>query len=177
MAVQRFFGLWNDNERKIEVERQGSGHYSVSLDGEQHDVDAVRFETGNWSLIIDGQSYDVELEQTGPAGEGKYNVLTRGHVFALSIQDERRIRMAQTAKRHKVRGPQLVRSPMPGKVVKVLVAAGDEVAEDQPVIVIEAMKMENELFAPTRAKVAKIYVEEGQAVDANAELLELSEIV
>lgn len=175
MARQRFIGTdAAAAQRKIEVVGlDGEGRYQVTVDDVPHEVDARRFEHGNWSVIIDGQSYDVELEPQGSPQDGRYNALVRGQVFTIGVVDERRLRMEQTTKKLKVAGPKKLPAPMPGKVVKLLVKEGDEVVEDQPLLIIEAMKMENDIFAPAKGKIVKIFVEPGQAVEANAPLLEL----
>jgi biotin carboxyl carrier protein len=70
-------------------------------------------------------------------------------------------------------GPQRIAAPMPGKIVRVLVRAGDAVHARQPLIVVEAMKMENELRAPRDGTVAEIHVKEGVSVDADAPLIDI----
>jgi biotin carboxyl carrier protein len=82
-----------------------------------------------------------------------------------------RSKVAAGVTRPQATGPQAVRSPMPGKVVKVLVAPGDSVKSGAPVVVVEAMKMENELRSPRDGKVREVKVQEGQAVEANQMLV------
>jgi biotin carboxyl carrier protein len=172
MAGQRFIGSYRDSTSEIDLEPLGNGRYVVTVGGKSHQVDARRFQGGNWSLIIDGQSFDIELEvATRSEIEGGYNCLVRGRVVQLTVQDERRIRMAAGARKLKLEGPQVIQSPMPGKVVKVLVSPGTEVTEGQALVIVEAMKMENELRAPTAGKVSKVFVEAGQTVEANAKLV------
>ncbi|MCC7385332.1 MAG: acetyl-CoA carboxylase biotin carboxyl carrier protein subunit [Deltaproteobacteria bacterium] len=81
--------------------------------------------------------------------------------------------MAAGARKLKVEGPQLITSPMPGKVVKVLVAPGDAITEGQALVIIEAMKMENEIRAPTSGKIARVFTAAGQTVEANAKLISI----
>jgi biotin carboxyl carrier protein len=94
-------------------------------------------------------------------------------VVSLTVQDERKLRMSAGSRKLKVEGPQLLKSPMPGKVVKILAKPGDTVEEGQSLLIIEAMKMENELKAAAPGKVARVFVEEGQAVEANAKLMSI----
>jgi biotin carboxyl carrier protein len=175
MTRQRFVGTFGDKKRDIELESLGDGRYAIALDGKEHVVDARRFAGGNWSVLIDGQSYDVELEVAGESeSDGAYNALIRGRVISpLVVRDERHVRMGATSRKLKVEGPQIVASPMPGKVVKILVEVGQAVSDGQPLIIVEAMKMENELRAPTHGKVARIMVSAGQAVEAHAKLIAL----
>lgn len=172
--THRFIGTFGSQTQEIDVDPLGDGRYEVEMQGVRHSIDARRAAGGNWSLLIDGQSYDIELEVATPSEtEGRYNCLVRGRVVQLTVQDERRIRMAAGARKLKVEGPQLITSPMPGKVVKVLVAPGDAVTEGQALVIIEAMKMENEIRAPTGGKVAKVFTGAGQTVEANAKLISI----
>lgn len=172
--MQRFIGTYGQQSQEIELEPLGEGRYVVTVAGRRHEVDARRFAGGNWSIIIDGQSFDCELEVSSKQEvEGGYNCLLRGRVVSLTVQDERRIRMQAGARKLKVEGPQMIVSPMPGKVVKILVEEGAEVAEGQPLVIVEAMKMENELRAPAAGKIGRIYVQAGQNVESSAKLLAL----
>jgi biotin carboxyl carrier protein len=171
---QLFVASAGEDRRDMVLEARGEGRYAVTMDGKRHEVDARRFEGGTWNLIIDGQSYDVELEVASPhESDGQYNVLVRGSVIRLRVQDERHIRMGLGSGRLEVDGPQIVTSPMPGKIVKVLVAQDEQVGPGQALVLIEAMKMENEIRAPSAGKVSRVFVEAGQAVEAHAKLVSL----
>jgi biotin carboxyl carrier protein len=172
MSGQLFIGTHAGADRDIKVTDLGQGRYEVEIDGETHAVDARRFAGGNWSVIIDGQSYDVELEVAGKnESDGNYNSLVRGRVIQLCVRDERRVRMATSSKKFAFEGLQTVTSPMPGRVVKILVEVGREVTEGQPLIIVEAMKMENELRSPKTGRVSAIMVKEGQGVEGGSKLL------
>jgi biotin carboxyl carrier protein len=169
---QKFIARFGDTEEEIKVARDENQRYLVEIDGVVHHVDAKRFAGGTWSLVIDNQSYDVELEVgSGSESDGRYNTLVRGSIVRLTVIDERRARMGVVSKKFAVEGPQTIHSPMPGKVVKILVAPGQAVEENQPLIIVEAMKMENELRSPKAGKVGNILVTAGQAVEAQAALL------
>jgi len=92
-------------------------------------------------------------------------------VFPVEILDERRLRMRAAGGRFAVEGPQTIVAPMPGKVVKVLVKVGDEVKEGQGLVVVEAMKMENELASPKDGVVKEIHAKENASVESGAKLL------
>lgn len=174
MATHRFIGTSGATTRALDLESHGSGRYTVTVDGTPRDVDARRLAGGNWSVLIDGQSYDIELEVAGATErEGAYNALVRGKVVGLSVQDERRVRMSAGARKVKVEGPQLVKCPMPGKVVKVLVSPDQVVEDGTALLIVEAMKMENEIRSPTAGKVARIFVEAGQTVESHAKLVSI----
>ena len=168
----KFIATFGETEEEIKVKRDKDQRYLVEIDGVIHHVDARRFAGGTWSLVIDNQSYDVELEVASESeSEGRYNTLVRGSIVRLTVIDERRARMGVVSKKFTVEGPQTIHSPMPGKVVKVMVTPGQMVEENQPLIIVEAMKMENELRSPKVGKVGQIFVGAGQAVDSGTALL------
>lgn len=161
-------------EETIEVKRlspdpstgSGQGRYEVRLRGEVHVVDAFRHDHGTLSLIVDTASYSAMLDWRGT----QVNVRLRHAILPLELLDERKLRMRRAAGGFTVEGRQTVSTPMPGKIVKVLVRAGDEVRQGQGLVVVEAMKMENELRSPKDGKVVDLLVAEGQAVEANTKL-------
>jgi biotin carboxyl carrier protein len=121
-----------------------------------------------WSLLLGTRSVDVAFESR-PGGEQLVRV--DGHPVRLTVPDPRRGFGRRGHAAAAAAGPAAVSAPMPGRVVKVLVAPGDAVAARQPVIVVEAMKMENELRAPRAGTVREIRAVEGALVDAGAVLL------
>ncbi len=153
-------------EETIKVTQRGAGMYDVEIGGKVHRVDAFRHDYGTISLLVDTASYSVQLDQR--EGEVKAQVLD--NVYSLEILDERRLRMRRAAGKFTVEGRQVISSPMPGKVVKVLARLGDEVREGQGIVVVEAMKMENEMKSPKDGRVVELHVVEGQAVEGGASL-------
>jgi biotin carboxyl carrier protein len=161
-------------EETLEVKRlspdpgagPGQGRYEVRLRGEVHVVDAFRHDYGTLSLVVDTASYSAMLDWRGT----EVNVRLRHAVIPVELLDERRLRMRRAAGRFTLEGRQVVATPMPGKIVKVLARAGDEVRQGQGLVVVEAMKMENELRSPKDGKVVELLVAEGQAVEANTRL-------
>jgi biotin carboxyl carrier protein len=153
-------------EERIKIKQQGAGMYEVEIGGKVHRVDAVRHDYGTISLLVDAQSYSVQLDH----GEAGVKVHVRDNLYALEILDERRLRMRRASGKFTVEGKQAITSPMPGKVVKVLARLGDEVKEGQGIVVVEAMKMENEMKSPKDGKVTELHVVEGQAVEGGAKL-------
>jgi biotin carboxyl carrier protein len=98
-------------------------------------------------------------------------VLVRGQVARVDVADERRLRLRAGSAGFTAEGKQVINAPMPGKVVKVLVKVGDEVKEGQGLVVVEAMKMENELKSPKAGKVVELLAKEGTTVENNAKLV------
>ena len=130
-------------------------------------MDVISLPHGAVGMLIDGESFDVEFEEHGD----EVAVLVRNQVVMIDVADERRLRLRAGAAQFKVEGKQTVCAPMPGKVVKVLVKVGDEVKEGQGLVVVEAMKMENELKSPKSGKVVELLAQEGSAVENNARLI------
>jgi biotin carboxyl carrier protein len=119
-----------------------------------------------YSVIEDGQQFEAMVDEKGAHG---FDVLVAGRVFHLEAIDERTKLLAQAAA-PVATGPQTVSAEMPGKVVKISVSVGDPVREAQGVVVLEAMKMENEILSPIAGRVEEIAVSEGQTVEAGAAL-------
>jgi len=155
--------------RVVDVSRNGD-RFLVSLDGRRHEVD-VKVINGVWSLLVGAgeakNSYEVAFSQ---ASDGALTVHVDGVPVELSINRMQQGRAAAAA--HPAEGgPQRVTAPMPGKIVKVLVKPGDKVQPRQGLIVVEAMKMENELRARAAGSVSEVRVSEGASVEAGAILV------
>jgi len=161
-----------ERTEKVRVRQHGNG-YEVVVGDRVYQVDAASGETGGArSLLIDGAQHEVSVRRDGPDG-GDWTVSGRHGVAAVSITDPLTHLADQTrggkgGKRHKK-----VTAYMPGRVVAVLVEEGGTVTAGQGVIVLEAMKMENEIRAETDGTIAKIFVQPGQAVDMGNPLFEL----
>lgn len=165
--MRYFATLPGGQAREMDVEHLGNGRYAVVLDGVRHELDADHQGAGSVSLLVDGESYSVDFEESGDV----VNVLLRDQVVAVDVADERRLRMRRAGRKVKAEGRQIIAAPMPGKVVKLLVKVGDAVAEGAGLVVVEAMKMENELKSPKAGKVVEIAANEGQTVEMGARLV------
>jgi biotin carboxyl carrier protein len=148
---------------RIGVRARGAG-YVVELDGRQIEADLVGAERGLMSLLLAGQSHEVAVERDGadlvihfPARSIRVTLADGTSVSAAPLR--------------RAGGPTRLTVPMPGRVVRVLVTAGAAVEAGQGLVVIEAMKMENELRAPRAGRVEEVAVREGQAVEAGGLLL------
>ncbi len=152
----------------------GGGALRVSIDGVVQQVDARQIRPGSWSLIIDHRSYVVDLEPRRGATEFSVISGTGAGVGLVKVEDARARRLAQAAKRDKqLAKGEMVTAPIAGRIVKVHVAIGDVVAAGTSVVVLEAMKMENELIAERGGTVAKIFRQAGESVDTAEKLVEL----
>ena len=162
----RFTAVVGDATRAVEVVVLGEGRYQVSVDGTVSTVDGRRTGAAGFSLLIDHALTDVSVVTRGDT----YLVDVGGRVHRVQLLDARRARAAATVGA----GEREVRAAMPGKIVAVLVEAGAAVTRGQGLLVIEAMKMENEVTAPRDGTVQEIRVQPGQTVDAG-ELLAVVE--
>ena len=151
----------------VDIEDLGDGTFRLTLGGTTHTVDARVLEHGAVSLLVDARSYDVELDESGD----EVQVLVDSEVVTVDVADERAVRLRVGAAGFSVSGKVVVTAPMPGKVVRVLVTPGASVTEGQGLVVVEAMKMENELKSPKAGTVVEVFAKEGSAVEANAKLL------
>lgn len=158
-------------ERAVVVDGPGQdGKFRISIDGTAHEVDARALRAGTWSVLLDGKSHVVDLDprRTGIAASvGDSEVM-------LKVEDALHKRLASAAGARPVATGEQLRAPIAGKVVKVLVAVGDTVAPGAAVIVLEAMKMENELAAERGGTVTKLHKAAGQAVDTGDLLVEIA---
>ncbi len=155
-----------EREVKITVEEVGVARYRVTSDGREYLVDAHQVQDSLWSILHGPDSFEVDVQ----GKDDEYEVLIQGDCYKFSLMNEQRRALIRAGGKGAV-GKALVTSPMPGKVVKLLVGEGEEVRADQGVIVVEAMKMENELKSSIAGKVKEIFVREGEVVESGAKLL------
>ncbi len=151
----------NQQIRRVSV-RRAQGGYVVGVDDRDWTIDVARIDAQSLSMLIGTSSYDVSVV-AGPAS-GQLTLSIGAVVLSASLNGRRWERKEIPGKAGD--GPQHLKAPMPGKVVRVLVKAGDLVRPRQPLVVIEAMKMENELRAVSDGVVSELHVVEGQSVDA-----------
>ena len=147
--------------RTVELQRDGPG-WRVSLNGVPVDVDAVEIAPNIFSILLNGESHEVRITV---AGDGTLTLQDRHHEFTAEVVDPR----AWRGRRHgavEAEGRQQVVAPMPGKVVRLLVQTGDKVEAGQGLLVVEAMKMQNEVRSPKTGTVERLLAKEGQAVYA-----------
>ncbi len=173
----------NGRTRMVSVELRAAGRYSVAVDGRSYDVDAVRIGEFGLSLLMDGDDHRAQsaasLLQPGMSREVQVVPGTQRGEVLVGI-DGRTVAATFNVRRSKRRGAdgassakgdQAVVAPMPGRVIRVLVSAGDEVAARQSVVVVEAMKMENELRSPKAGRVKEVSVTPGTLVETGRVLV------
>jgi biotin carboxyl carrier protein len=155
------------NGETIPIEVTGTGgRFTLTIAGEPVDVDARRTAEGIWSILLAGAFHVAEVAEQ----DGRYLVDVSGERYAIRVEEESRYIIRTRGAQGGDRG-QVVKAPMPGKVTLVEVTVGEEVAAGHGLIVLEAMKMENELKAQVAGTVKEIRVGVGQAVNPGDVLL------
>jgi len=158
--------LLSGKKRIVEL-AQTDGAWQVTLDGQSLDASAVEIAPNVFSVLLNGQSHQIRV---APRPDGTLTLHTGLAEYAVEVSDPR----SWSGRRHgalQAEGRQHVTAPMPGKVVRFLVAEGDTVEAGQGLLVVEAMKMQNEIRSPKRGKVQKLLAKEGQAVNAGEVLV------
>ncbi len=149
-----------EKARIVELERNASG-WLVTLDGRAVAVDAVEIAPDAFSILLDGQSFEINVV---PSPDGKLKLHNGTQEFIAEVIDPR----AWSGRRHgsvEAEGRQQIVAPMPGKVVRLLVKAGEHVQAGQGLLVVEAMKMQNEIRSPKSGSVERVLAKEGQPVN------------
>ncbi|MCK5544368.1 MAG: hypothetical protein KAI35_04065 [Desulfobulbaceae bacterium] len=144
-----------------------NGKIRVTVQDRSYLVDAAWAAPGRLSLLIDKSSCDAVIE----GNRNNYNVLIQGNSFAVDFYDPRERRPQKDLKRSLVEGRQSIHAPMAGQIIRILVDVGDLVDNGQGIVLLEAMKMENELKSQGLGHVKEILVAAGDIVEPGQELL------
>jgi biotin carboxyl carrier protein len=160
----------NGRVRSVSIERAGDGRFRVSVDGEPTLVEARRNGGFGLSMLFPDEAYQTSKVSIAPgSARGELLAYLAGRNAAVAVNSRRTGRGGDTDSQ--AHGAQQVLAPMPGRVVRVLVAPGDAVEARQPVVVVEAMKMENELRSPKAGRVKDVTVTAGTSVEAGRVLV------
>jgi biotin carboxyl carrier protein len=161
----------NGRGRTVSIERDGHARYRVIVDGVATIVDAQRSGDSGVALLFPERAHEGVSIQFAPGqAPGEMLAYLAGRNIAVSVNGRRTGRAAVDTGSG-AHGEQKVVAPMPGRVVRVLVAPGDEVERRQAVVVVEAMKMENELRSPKAGRVKDVAVAPGASVEAGRVLV------
>ncbi|MGQ1787063.1 biotin/lipoyl-containing protein [Saccharicrinis sp. GN24d3] len=160
----------NDRKTKIEVLQQNGSAYHVKIDGKEYHLDVMQVESSVYSVLYKGQS--VNLEMIEGDNPNQYKVNTRTDHFSVDVIDP--VTRYKTSQSNGLKSnDQIIESPMPGRIVKILVEEGDLIEEGQTALIVSAMKMESEYKAPISGVVSKIHVSEGDTIDGGVPLVEI----
>ena len=153
---------------RVELKRGEQG-YVCRVDGREVALESVSAEREVMWLLVGGRSYEVRREARA---NGTTHVVIRGRPYAAEVRDPRTFQGRRVSTGAGA-GPIRLVAPMPGKVVRVLKAAGEEVGAGEGVVVVEAMKMQNEIRSPRKGVVRKILAAAGATVNAGEGLAEV----
>ena len=157
----------NDRNALVEVLSRDGNKVRISIDGNKYDADVVMVENGVYSIIIDNKSHNIELIRTD---NKNYLVNTYSKSYDVEIVDAES-KYLKSRRRDDMHEEAVISSPMPGKVVKVLVKVGDEVKAGDTVIIVSAMKMESEYKVKKDRVIKEIKVKEGDTIQAHQPLV------
>ena len=163
-------------ERDVELvaQEQTKGSRRFTIGDEIGDADCEEISPGVYSLLISGRGYEAVVSRQSGDSRGNaspYAVTVGTRQYVVQLRDPRRRRRMDPSVTEP--GPREVVAPMPGKIVRVLVREGQEVKPGEGLLVIEAMKMQNELRSPRAGRVDRVYMAEGRGVEAGARLIRL----
>jgi biotin carboxyl carrier protein len=147
--------------RTVELHRDGA-RWLIALDGAPTDADAIEIAPGVFSVLLNGESHEIRV---APNPDGSLTIQDGPNEFKAEVADPR----AWRGRKHgavEAEGRQQIVAPMPGKIVRILVKAGDPVEAGQGLLVVEAMKMQNEIRSPKGGTVERVHAKEGQPVNA-----------
>jgi biotin carboxyl carrier protein len=161
----------NDQQYSIEIDQEGR----ITVDGDAFDVDFHSLaEGGILSLILNNHSLEAIVEERDQAWE----VLIRGELYSVQVQDERAYRLAMArGVTAEVTGEAAIKSPMPGLIIAVTVEEGQLVSKGDQIVILESMKMENELRSPRDGVVKRLHVQPGASVEKDQLLATIGEQV
>lgn len=159
-----------DRTEKVEILDQTGSLYKVKIGERTYEIDAIKVENGVYSVIYQGKSTNMEMIEGDTPN--KYIVNTRSNDYNIEVIDAKA--RYRAAMKGDLEGDEaIITSPMPGKIVKLLVNEGDEVQKGDTVIIVSAMKMESEYKSPIDGTVSKIFVKAEDTVDGNQPLVEI----
>ena len=163
-----------EQEVELVAHESANGMRRFRIGSQTSEAHCEEITPGVYSVLLEGRPYEAYISNRPgdpPGHAGPFSVVVGLRRYLVELRDPRRWR--RTGSSLEAEGPQEIVAPMPGKIVKVLVTEGQEVKRDQGLLVIEAMKMQNELRAPRVGRVERVYLAEGQGVAAGARLLRL----
>lgn len=161
IQIEPAAGVSSGTQDQPTASRRTEVHCIIRLDDREIQVTYLPLGSDGLSLIVNGESFDVRHERTGDS----LRVFVHGRAYECSVRDPRSLRNRKRASLADV-GEQKVTASMPGKVVRIIARVGEQITAGQGILVIEAMKMQNEVRAPKEGQLKKLLVREGANVVA-----------
>lgn len=161
----KYFTTIKDQEFVVEIEQDGR----ITVNGETYTIDFQQLpSSGMVSLLLNNASYEGVVEER----DDQWEALIRGELYTAKVEDERAYRLAKArGSGSSVTGEVAVKSPMPGIIVAVPVKVGDSVKKGEKVVILESMKMENELRSPRDGLILQVHVQKGASVEKDQALV------
>ena len=158
-----------DRFAKVKLLSREGNNIQIQVDEKIYNLDLVEVQKGLYSILKDNRSYNIELVQGNTAKS--FHINTYEENFDVDIIDAEARYLMNRGGDDNDTGGRAISSPMPGKVIKIPVKVGDEVAEGTTVVIVEAMKMQSEYKVKTDRVITEILVKEGDAIDGNQPLV------
>ncbi len=163
-----YIATLDDVEYKIEVKEIGDEKYEVLINDTPYTLDARSVDSSLYSIIMDGKSYEIDIDYK----DSIYHVYNDGKLFKIELMDELKKRMLEKrGGAGGLEGAYTVKSEMPGKIVEVKVKVGDEIKKGDVLLILESMKMQNEIKSPKDGKVTEVFIKGGDTIEAEANLI------
>ena len=163
------------NDQELDLTLDDTGELlCVDIDGRQYELRVHASSENSYLLFHDSNVFECRVENL-PQSSETFNVTLRNQRHTVTVIDPRRLRTDENSDRHH-HGPTEIAAQMPGKVVRVLVEAGTQVEKGTGIIVVEAMKMQNEMKSPRDGVVVAINVQPGDTVNAGEVLATVGEV-
>lgn len=158
----RYHATIDETEHELEVEELPSaGRYRIQFGEQDFEADLRRVGPTSFSIIVGNRSFDLDVARDGE----ETVVASRTGILRMLLEDEARRMMRAAGQAREMSGKAELRAMMPGRIVSVLVKPDQQVEAHQGVVVVEAMKMENEVRSPKAGKVVEVKVTAGQTVE------------
>ncbi len=156
----------HQHELTLERDAAEPSHVVATIDGRRYEIIAREITTGFYLLLNEARVYKCRVDKTGIQSTGGAEVYVGNQTYGVTIIDPKRMRSGQHVGAHGVDGSAQIVAPMPGKIVRVLIEQGASVEAGDSLIVVEAMKMQNEMKAPRAGVIAKLNAQAGATVNA-----------
>jgi biotin carboxyl carrier protein len=166
--MKTYLARHDGRERRLTIRPVQENRFEVTVDGFVHEVDVRSYTSDHLSMLIDSRSVEATYAFQGES----LGLRIRNEEYELELQDERK-RKKRAAPADNAAGPEIVKAAMPGKIVGLLVRPGDLVRAKDAVVVMEAMKMENEIACRRGGRVRAVCVVQGQTVEKDVVLVEI----